>query len=70
MRNAGKTKGVAQRAMVVLHRVYGCSSAVWLEVRGHRPAANRWECIELGFVRVWSRAVNEQGVVVNWGVRV
>ena len=24
-------------------------------------AANRWECIELGFVRVWRRTVNEQG---------
>ena len=61
MRNVGKTERAAQRAMVVLHRAYGCGSAVWREVRGHPSAANRWECIELGFVRVWRRTVNEQG---------
>ena len=47
--------------MVVLHRAYGCGSAVWREVRGHPTAANRWECIGLGIVRVWRPVVNEQG---------
>ena len=32
------------------------------EVRGHPTAANRWECVELVFPRVWRPAVNVQGV--------